>query len=96
MPDWTTDAVDTLDRVVGLVRDKAVRPAQRATTAVVFGLLVGFFVLTAAILLSLGLFRAIVVIVGEVWLAWLILGGIFVLLGAFCWRFRFSRAEDAS
>ncbi len=96
MADWTTDAVDTLDRVVGVVRDKAVRPAQRATTAVVFGLLVAFFVLTASILLSLGLFRAIVVLVDEVWLAWMILGGIFVVAGAFCWRLRFSRAKDVS
>ena len=45
MADWTTDAVDTLENVVATVRDKTVVPAQTATRAVVFGLLVAFFVL---------------------------------------------------
>ncbi len=94
MPDWTTDAVDALDRVVGVVRDRTVLPAQRATKAVVFGLLATCFVLPALVLLGIGLFRALVVLVDDVWLAWLILGGIFVVLGAFCWRLRFSRAKD--
>ena len=47
MADWTTDAVDTIENVVATVRDKTVVPAQKATKAVVFGLLVAFFVLTA-------------------------------------------------
>ena len=41
MADWTTDAVDTLEQIVATVRDKTVVPAQRATRAVVYGLLVG-------------------------------------------------------
>ena len=49
MADWTTDAVDTLENVVATVRDKTVVPAQKATKAVVFGLLVAFFVLTAVL-----------------------------------------------
>ena len=51
MADWTTDAVDTLENVVDTVRDKTVVPAQKATKAVVFGLLVAFFVLTALLML---------------------------------------------
>ncbi len=96
MADWTTDAVDTLENVVAAVRDKTVVPAQKATKAVVFGLLVAFFGLTAAFMLAIALFRVLVVLTGEVWASYLILGGIFVLAGAFAWMLRSSRNEDAN
>jgi len=94
MADWTTDAVDTLDQVVGTVRDKAVVPAQRASRTVVYGLLVAFFVKIALIMLGIALFRVLVVLVSDVWLAYLILGGIFVIAGGFVWTLRFSRPKD--
>jgi uncharacterized protein YacL len=94
--DWTTDAVDALDKAVGLVRDKTVIPAQKASRAVVFGLVVAFFVLVAVFMLAIALFRVLVVIVGDVWLAYLILGGIFVVAGAFCWSLRTRKQKDAN
>jgi hypothetical protein len=94
MADWTTDAVDTLEQIVGTVRDKTVLPAQRATRAVVYGLLVGFFVFVALVMLAIALFRVLVILVGDVWLAYLILGGIFVIAGAFVWTLRFARAKE--
>lgn len=97
MADWTSDAVDTIENVVATVRDKTVVPAQKATKAVVFGLLVAFFVLTALLMLAIALFRVLVVLTGEVWAAYLILGGIFVIAGAFVWTLRASRkTEDAN
>jgi hypothetical protein len=95
MADWTTDAVDTLEQLVGTVRDKTVVPAQRASRAVVFGVLVGFFVLVAVVMLAVALFRVLVVLVGDVWLAYLILGGIFVIVGGFVWTLRFTRSKDS-
>ena len=94
MADWTTDAVDTLEQIVGTVRDKTVLPAQRATRAVVYGLLVGFFVFVAVVMLAIALFRVLVVLVGDVWLAYLILGGIFVIAGAFVWTLRFAQPKE--
>jgi hypothetical protein len=94
MADWTTDAVDTLEQIVGTVRDKTVLPAQRATRAVVYGLLVGFFVFVAVVMLAIALFRVLVILVGDVWLAYLILGGIFVIAGAFVWTLRFAHPKD--
>jgi uncharacterized protein YacL len=91
--DWTTVAVDTLENVVAAVRDKTVVPAQKATKAVVFGLLVAFFVLTAVFMLAIALFRVLVVLTGEVWVSYLILGGIFVIAGAFVWTLRSPRKE---
>jgi hypothetical protein len=94
--DWTTDAVDALDQAVGLVRDKTVAPAQRASRALVSGLLVAFFVIVALFMIAIALFRVLVVLVDDVWLAYLILGGIFVLAGAFCWTLRAPRTKDAN
>ena len=96
MADWTTNVMDTLDTVVGTVREKTVLPAQRASRAVVYGLLVAFFAVTAFVLLVVAAFRILVVATGEVWIAYLIVGGIFVLSGALAWSLRSPRrrAED--
>jgi hypothetical protein len=92
MSDWSTDAVDSIDKVVGAVRDKTVRPAQSVTKAIVFGLLTTFVVLTAIALFSIGAFRAVDVYVPTgVWATYLIFGGIFVLSGMFCWARRTKR-----
>ena len=96
MADWTSDAVDTIENVVATVRDKTVVPAQKATKVVVFGLLVAFFVVTAFLMLGIALFRVLVVVTGEVWAAYLILGGIFVLAGAFVWTLRSPRNEETN
>ncbi len=94
MADWTTDAVDTLEDIVGAVREKTVLPAQRASRSVVYGLLVAFFVVIALFMLAIALFRVLVVLVGDVWLAYLILGGIFVIGGGFVWTLRFSQPQE--
>jgi hypothetical protein len=91
--DWPAQAADAIERVVGTVRDKTVVPAQRATRAVVYGLLAAFFILTAVALLMIGAFRGLVILTGEVWGAYAICGGILVLAGAFCWTRRFKRPE---
>ena len=96
MADWTSDAVDTIENVVATARDKIVVPAQNGTKAVVFGLLVAFFVVTAVMMLAIALFSVLVLLTGEVWAAYLILGGIFVLAGAFVWTLRSPRNEEAN
>ena len=58
---------------------------MRPRKAIVFGLLAVLIVLPAVVLLVVALFRVLTVIYqGDVWAAWLTLGGIFVLLGWFC------------
>jgi putative superfamily III holin-X len=94
--DWADQAVDLVEQAVSTVRDKAVEPAERATSAVVFGLLAAFFVLPAAVLLLIGLFRLVDnYLPGEVWSAWLLFGGIFVIVGGFFWAKRHPRAGRA-
>jgi hypothetical protein len=92
--DWTIDAVDRIEDVVATVRDRTVVPAQNVTRAVVYGLLTTFFIVTALVLFSVGLFRALdAYLPGEVYWAYLVLGGIFVLGGAFCWARRLAKPK---
>jgi hypothetical protein len=84
--DWTTEATDAVERVVATVRDKTVVPAKSISRVVVYGLLAVLVVIPAVIMVIIGLFRGLVLIYqGEVWAAWLTLGGICVIAGAFCW-----------
>ena len=91
MLDWTTQAADALEAAVAAIRERTVVPAQRATHAVVYGLLVAFFVITALVLLVVGAFRGLVILTGEAWIAYLIVGGMLVGGGAFCWSRRSTR-----
>jgi predicted membrane channel-forming protein YqfA (hemolysin III family) len=94
MTDWTTEAVDTIEKVVGAVRERTVIPARRATKAIVFGFLAAFCIFPALVLLVFGAFRGGALIAqGEVWAVWLALGGIFLLLGVFFWLKRSPRSE---
>jgi hypothetical protein len=54
--------------------------------------LVGFFALTAFVLLCVLVFRLLAIAM-PVWAAWLVLGGIFVIGGALCWAFRSRSGE---
>jgi hypothetical protein len=91
--DWPARTADAIERAIGTVRDKTVVPAQKATRAIVYGLLTTFFVLTAFTLLVIGGFRGVVVLVGDVWIAYLIWGGILVLAGWFLWSKRTKKAK---
>jgi hypothetical protein len=88
LPDWTTDALDTLERAVGAVRDRTVLPARRVARAIVFGVLATFFALPALVVATIALFRGLVVALEDAWLAYLVLGGIFIAAGALCFRLR--------
>jgi len=92
--DWPAQAASAIEQAVTAVREKTVVPAQKATKAVVYGLLTTFFVITAVVLLIIGVFRGLVILTGEVWLAYVICGGILVIVGAFCWTLRFAKPSD--
>ncbi len=87
MSDWTTEAADTVERLVTTVRDRTVVPARAVTKGLVYGLLTAFLVGAALTLLAIALFRALSILL-PVWAVWLVLGGIFVLAGGFCWSRR--------
>ena len=69
-------------------------PAIGVARTVVFGLLGALLALIAAVVFLIGLVRLLdVVIPKDVWLVYLILGGLFVALGAFLWS---KRPRDAA
>ena len=94
MTDFTTEAVDTIEKVVGAVRERTVVPANRATRWIVYGFLASFCLVFASVLLVFGAFRAADVYLAKdrVWAVWSVLGGIFVLAGTFFWLKRSPRS----
>jgi hypothetical protein len=87
MSDWTTQAADTIEKTVVAIRDRTVEPATRAANYVVYGVFAACCAFVAVLLLAIVLFRVLTYGV-PVWAAWMILGGIFVVGGVFCWTRR--------
>ena len=87
MSEWTTQAADTIEKTVVAIRDRTVEPATRAANYVIYGVFAACCVLTALLLLTIVMFRALTYAM-PVWAAWMLLGGIFVVAGLFCWTRR--------
>jgi hypothetical protein len=95
--DWAAQAADTIESVVGSVRDKTTGPALTVVRGVVYGTfaaIVGFAVLIVFIIAAVRLLDAYLpdAVFGEqhVWVVYLILGAAFSLAGAVAWRRRKS------
>jgi cell division protein FtsX len=95
-PEWATDLADTVERVVGQVRERATTPVVHVARGVVYGLLAGLLGLVAFTLLLIGFMRALQSLLDigldhdqSVYLSYLIVGGILCIAGALClWRRR--------
>jgi hypothetical protein len=92
-PDLAARAVDTLDGVIDLVRNRAVRPVVLVARAVVFGLIALTLVLVAMAALGIGLVRLLDVEVfgGRVWAADALIGVLACGVGAAAWSRRRPR-----
>jgi hypothetical protein len=88
-PDWATQLVDTFESAVGSFRSKTSEPATRIVKYLVFAVMgsaVAFFLFA---LLIVGTIRLLDNYLPKgVWVAYFILSGIFLLLGALLWRKR--------
>jgi len=87
-PDWPKETADTIERLVGAVRDKTTKPAVMIARGLVFGLLgafIGIIALVAGIIVLLRLLQMAWAVPfdhdSSVWLSYVTLGGIFVLGG---------------
>ena len=96
-PNWAADIADTIERVVGTVRDRTTKPLVTASRGVVFGLLAAILGIVALTLLILTATRATQALLDiwlrhevSVYLSYLIVGGIICLGGAFVLSKRFS------
>ena len=94
--DWPTQTADTIERFVGTIRSKTTEPVERIVRTLVYGIIAAVLGVAALVLLVVALVRLLDVLVpGEVWSAYLILGVIFVLAGLLLWSKRASKTDDA-
>lgn len=87
--DWAAEVTDRVEKLVESVRAKTSDRLVGFARLLVFGLLAAFMGVTALVLLVIAAVRVLdVVIPRGVWLPDLILGAIFVAVGAFLWSKR--------
>jgi hypothetical protein len=92
--DWPAQATAQIVKTVDLVRSKTTEPAITVARAVVFGLLVAILGVTALVVFSILLIRFVDIWVpGDVYWAYLIVGGVFLLAGLVCWSLRTRRSS---
>ena len=96
-PNWAADLADTVERVVGSVRDKTTKPLVTATRAIVYGLLAGILGIAALVLALAIATRGLQALLdiplkrsASVYVSYLIVGGIFSLAGVFVLSKRYS------
>jgi hypothetical protein len=81
--DWAAQLTEKVGQLVELVRDRTVRPVQRAVRLAIFGVLASVVVIFVAIALVIGLLRLLnnEVFAQRVWASYFLIGGIFVVAG---------------
>jgi hypothetical protein len=99
--DWAAQAADTIERVVGTVRDRTTEPALTVARGVVYGIFVFLVGVTALTLGTIGAFRLVNnylpdAVFGEdhTWAAYLIIGLFFVGAGVVLWVRRHGPAPE--
>jgi hypothetical protein len=99
--DWPAQAADTIERVVGQVRDKTTGPALQAARGVVYGTFGGIIAIACLIVFIIGAVRLLDVylpdsVFGEdhVWVVYLMIGLVLVVAGAVSWSRRRPAREE--
>ena len=104
-PNWAPELADTVERLVGQVRDKATTRVVVVVRAVVFGVIIAVTAVATvvlAIIVATQLLQAILTIGGwidadsSVWISYMVLSGIFALAGLFCMHKRESRESRSA
>lgn len=85
--DWTIQVADTIESVVGSVRDKTATPLETVARALVYGILIIVMGTAALVLLTIALVRAGTYLL-PVWAVYAIVGGLFTMVGLLLWRKR--------
>ena len=94
---WPVQAADAIESVVTTIRDRSVGPLQAIARAIVYGVLAGLVGTVLFVLLAITVVRAFVVYVPphRVWLADLVIGGMFTLGGLLLWSQRRPKRAGA-
>lgn len=97
-PNWAADLADTVERVVGSVRDRTTKPLVTVTRALVYGLLIAILGVAAVTLLIISLMRATQELLdllnvrrsAAVYISYFAVGGIFSVVGLLLLGKRYS------
>ena len=85
-PDWSAQATDTVVDLVDNMRAKTTGPLLTAAKAVVYGIVAFVLAVVALVLLSVALMRMVnVYLPGGVWVSYLLVGGLFTIIGFVVW-----------
>jgi hypothetical protein len=79
--DWAARTADSIERVVLAVRDRTTRPVLQAGRAAVYALLAAMLGITAVVLFAILVVRLLTALTGKAWLAELIVGAVFAVIG---------------
>lgn len=93
-PDWTVQFADTIESVVGSVRDKTAVPLETVARALVYGILIAVMGAAALVLVTIAVVRVLSYVL-QVWAAYGIVGTVFTLLGLLLWRKRRPRGDSS-
>ncbi len=90
---WSTRTADTIESVVGTLREKTVGPLVKVTRAIVYGILALVVLTVVGILATIAVIRILDVYAfgNRVWIAYFVIGGIMTLLGLLLWMKRTER-----
>ena len=84
--DWTKDLLDRLDHYIDVVRSNTTDRLVKVVRVLVFGVISLILGSMAAIIALIMLIRVLdIVLPREVWLAYMVLGAIFLAGGLFAW-----------
>lgn len=99
--DWPAQFADSIENIVGTVRDKTTGPLLTIARGIVYGTFAAVLGLTALIVAVIALVRFVNVylpdaVVGEqhVWATYLLLGLIFTIAGAVLWGRRRPKGTE--
>jgi hypothetical protein len=89
--DWATQIIDSLENIISAVRSRTTDPVRNVVRIVVFGVTVVGLALSAFFLLTIGIVRlADRYLPTGIWLPYLLIGGIFTVVGLLVWSRRHS------
>jgi hypothetical protein len=95
-PDWSAQAADTVVDLVDNVRSKTTGPLLTAAKAVVYGIVAFVVAIVALVLLAVALMRIVnVYLPGGVWLSYVLVGGLFAIIGFIVWSKRSASTSSS-
>ncbi|MFM7257216.1 MAG: hypothetical protein ACKO1E_01315 [Acidimicrobiaceae bacterium] len=100
-PRWAKKTVEAIDRWVDFISDKTTRPIANLVRLVVFGVIAVVATITIIVLALIGISRALNELLDiwltrqdAVWISYFILSFVFVAIGAWLMRRRYSSKQN--